>query len=133
MGYSEFTIPQKCLVLETVFWSKSEKVLRVQLERPLRPEPFREKEPIKELLLSLANPDQSLADIGREIVMVNMLIPLPPAQSPEYAPIRIEIGTLHKTFEDALEHSPLEKEERQKWVDGTLNEQERQKWLDGLM
>ena len=129
--YNGLVIPRLCEVVETVCWCKGEKVLRVKIDNPLCPEPLGLNGPINELLLSFVNPDHAFDDVGQKDIMVDILIPPSPGGASQQGPHRLGIGTLHKTIESALEHSSLDEEERQKWLDGSLSQEERTKWLDG--
>lgn len=112
MDSLDFVPPRECALIEVVSWSKTEKVLRVQLDRPIPPEPYHQTEPIEKLLLSFCDVSQDMEDIGKKNLMVNILLSVPAEQMFVRAPVRIGIGTLHGSFEAALRSSPIEEDER---------------------
>ena len=82
----------------------------VELDKPL---PFPAKhggESVSQILLSFCDPKQTIDNVGRTSVMVDIFLPgadFLGDERPEHLR-KIGIGTLHPNYKEAAEYSPLD-------------------------
>jgi|ERR1051325_743614 hypothetical protein len=107
--YVDSPEPRLCSLLYFVNQSSRENDLMVEVDKPL-PFPGDGGESTSQILLAFCDPKQTIDDVGRTTIMVDIFLPkanFPGGEQPGHL-LRIGVGTLHPNYKEALEHSPID-------------------------
>jgi hypothetical protein len=102
--------PRKCQLFNLVKSSQGTDYWKVNLDPPLPRHLVNSPDDIDVALLAPCNPEMKPNDVGKKTIMVDILYSrLDPSQSVEESDlVRIGVGTIHASYAEALEHSPLD-------------------------